>query len=141
MNNEKWLQAYRTNKDAVWIKCKLTNGDEFFYDHHIGWKMIKNECDKKGVFVEEMYLQFRSHEVTIDVAEAEAVYLIRSVMGQMGGESRQYYTTGRLEDDKMRKQMWLIPELIVEKELLDEIDECFEEAIIYHEKTKKDREK
>ena len=80
-------------------------------------------------------MQFRSHEVTIDVEDAEAVYLVRSVMGQMGGESRQYYTTGRLEGGKMHKKMWLTPELIVEKELTDEIDECFEEAIIYNEKT------
>ena len=137
MNNEKWLEAYRTNKDSVWIKCKLTNGEEFFYDHQIGWKLIKQECDTKGVFVEELYLQFRSHEVTIDVEGAEAIYLVRSVMGQMGGESRQFYTTGRLESDKMHKKMWLTPELIVEKELTDEIDECFEEAIIYNEEAKK----
>ena len=40
----------------------------------------------------------------------------------------------------MHKQMWLIPELIVEKELFDELDECFEEAIIYNEKAKKNRQ-
>ncbi len=135
MNNDKWLEAYRTNKDAVWIKCKLTNGEEFFYDHQIGWKLIKQACKDNGAFVEELHLQFRSHEVTIDIEGAEAVYLVRSVMGQMGGESKQYYTTGRLEGGKMHKQMWLTPELIVEKELIDEIDECFEEAIIYNEKT------
>ena len=93
MNNDKWLQAYRTNKDAVWIKCKLTNGEEFFYDHQIGWTLLKQACKNNGAFVEELRLQFRSHEVTIDVEDAEAVYLVRSVMGQMGGESRQYYTT------------------------------------------------
>jgi len=92
------------------------------------------------LFVEELYLQFRSHEVEIDVKDTDAIYLIRSVMGQMGNKTHQYYTTGRLEGGKMHKQMWLIPELIVEKELSDELDECFEEAIIYNEKAKKNRQ-
>lgn len=137
MNNDRWLKQYRTNKDATWIKCKLTNGEEHFYDHHFGWILIKERCDTQDVFVEELYLQFRSHEVKINVEDTEAVYLIRSVMGQMGNTTRQYYTTGRLEGNKMQKQMWLVPELIVEKELSDDIDECFEEAIIYNEKKKK----
>ena len=52
-------------------------------------------------------------------------------MGRMGGKSNEYYTTGILKDGTMHKHMWLIPELIVEKELHDDLDECFEEAIIY----------
>ena len=140
MNNEKWLKAYRTNKDAVWIKCRLTNGEEHFHAHHVGWMVIRDLCHAKNVFVEELYLQFRTHEVEIDVKDAEAIYLIRSVMGQMGNKTHQYYTTGRLEGGKMHKQMWLIPELIVEKELSDELDECFEEAIIYNEEAKKNRQ-
>ena len=56
-------------------------------------------------------------------------------MGQMGGESREYYTTGTLKNGIVHKKMWMIPELIVEKEYKDEEDECFKEAIIY-DKTK-----
>ena len=53
MNNEKWLEKYRTNKSTVWLKVKLTDGQEFFLDHPSGWKGIKLICDKKNVFLEE----------------------------------------------------------------------------------------
>lgn len=131
MNNTEWLSKYRTNKHAVWLKCKLTNGEEYFYPHYQGWEILKRKCDKHSIFIEEFHFQFRSHEVTIDLENAEAIYFIRSVMGRMGGKSSEYYTTGILKDGTMHKQMWLIPELIVEKELNDDLDECFEEAIIY----------
>ena len=131
MNNENWLKHYRTNKNAIWIKCKLTNGEELFYPDHTGWLTVKRKCRKHGVFLQDFRLQFRSHEVIIDIPKAaSALYFIRSVMGTMGGASNQYYTTGVFTKGKMNKQMWLIPELIVEKELSDNIDECFEEAII-----------
>ena len=141
MNRDKWLKHYRTDKNAVWIKCKFTSGFEVYYSSFKGWKQIKSICKKKSLFIEELELQYRSHCVTIDVEEVEAVYLIRSVMGTMGGGSNKYYTTGILKDGKMHKKMWLIPELIVEKELCDNLDECFEEAIIYNGKKKKNRKK
>ena len=131
MNNTEWLNKYRTDKHAVWIKCKLTNGEEYFYPHYRGWEIIKRKCDKQSIFIEEFYLQFRSHEEKIDLTDAEAVYFIRSLMGRMGGKTNEYYSTGILKDGIMHKQMWLVPELIIEKELNDDLDECFEEAIIY----------
>ena len=139
MNNENFLKVYRTNKNVVWVKCKLSNGKEHYYANPTGWLRIKEICEGDCLFVEELELQFRSHLVIIDVKDAEAVYLIRSVMGQMGGDSHDYYTTGVLKDGVMHKKMWLIPELIIEKELEDDLDECFEEAIIYNEKKKKNR--
>ena len=51
-------------------------------------------------------------------------------MGQMCSENKQFYTTGILKDGIVYKQMWLVPELIVEKELEDDIEDCFEEALI-----------
>lgn len=136
MNKKEWLKAYRTNKSAVWINVRLTNGQEFYYDEFEGWRDLKAKCEDEGLFVQELTLQFRSHEVIIDLEDAEAVYLVRSVMGQMGGDSKQYYTTGVLRDGIVYKKMWLIPELVVDKELQDEIEQCFEEALIY-DQTKK----
>ena len=136
MNNENWLKHYRTNKNVVWLKCELTNGEELFYPDHTGWKIVKYKCQKDGVFLRDFRLQFRSHEVIIDIPKAaSALYFIRSVMGTMGGGSNQYYTTGVFTKGKMNKKMWLIPELIVEKELSDNIDECFEEATIHRFKS------
>ena len=142
MNNEKFLERFRSNPDAIWIKCELTNGEEYFEDNHAGWlDKVKPACRKNKSFIKDMRLQYRSHEINVkNDPEAEAVYLVRSVMGQMGVDSKQYYTTGYLKNGKMHKQMWLVPELIVEKELCDELDDCFEKAIIYNEAKKANRE-
>jgi len=139
MNNENWLKHYRTNKQAVWLKCELTDGKEFFFEDYSAWKIIKNSCEQSGAFVKDFRLQFRSHEVKVDIDSDndEAIYFVRSVMGKLGGVTSEYYTVGILRDNKVHKQMWLIPELIIDKEFDDDISECFEEAIIYNEKKKK----
>lgn len=140
MSREKWLEAYRSNKDAIWIKCKLTNGEDLFFDEFNGWKTLKTKCETENIFFEELSLQFRSHKINIDISDCDGVYLIRSVMGQIGSDSKNYFTTGKVINDKVHKKMWLVPELITEKEFIDDVEECFAEAIIY-DKTKKNREK
>ena len=134
MDNQKWLEHYRTNKSAVWINVKLTNGEEFYNNDFAKWLEIKKKCDAEKLFVEELSLQFRSHKVDIDLTDAEGLYLIRSVMGQVGVDSKQYFTTGILKDNIVHKQMWLVPELLIEKELSDHVEDCFEEAFIYNVK-------
>ena len=132
MNDQEWVKHYRKNKEAVWIKIKLTNNQEFYFHEFEGWNSIKKKCESQGLFVKELHLQFRSHKIEIDLEDAEAVYLIRSIMGQMGAQNKQYYTTGILKNGIVYKKMWLIPELVVEKELEDDIEDCFEEALIYN---------
>lgn len=138
MNNKAWKKKFRNNKSAVWINVQLTNGQEFYYDEFEGWRELKEKCEKENLFIQELILRFRSHEVTIDLEDAEAVYLIRSLLGQMGANTRQYYTTGILKNGIVYKKMWMIPELIVDKEMENDVEECFEEALIY-DKTKKNR--
>ena len=143
-DKDKWLPRYRSNKKAVWIKCILTDGRQLFCDHFSGWVDIKSICDKENVFIAKLELQFRSNVVHVFSLEeepyCEGVYLIRSLLGEMGGSTKQYYTTGVLKDGKIEKRMWLIPELIVERKTSDDIDECFEEAIIYHGQKKKNQQ-
>ena len=137
MDREKWLKQYRTNKQAVWIRCKLTNGEEFNYDKFEGWRQLKAKCDKEDLFLSELYLQYRSHKATIDISEAvDGVYLIRSLLGALGSDSKEYYTVGLVKGSNVSKKMWITPELVLDKEYEDEIENCFEEAIIY-DKTKK----
>ena len=136
MDKEKWLKQYRKNKKAVWIRCKLTNGEEFNYDKFEGWRKIKDKCDKESIFLSELYLQYRSHKATIDISEGvDGVYLIRSMLGAIGGESKEYYTVGLVKGESVSKKMWVTPELVLDKEYEDEVENCFEEAIIY-DKTK-----
>ena len=57
-------------------------------------------------------------------------------MGQMGQKTKNFYTTGILKRGIVHKKMWLIPELVVEKELEDDLGDCFEEALIRDEQKK-----
>ena len=140
MTDQEWLSRYRSNKDAIWIKCKLTDDRQFYHDDFKGWLQIKDICDTDGVFVKELKLSFRSHEISVDLDDAEAVYLIKSVMGQIGADTKHYYTTGVLKEGIVYKQMWLIPELVIDKEFEENIEECFRQAVIYNDQEKKNRE-
>jgi hypothetical protein len=133
-DRDKWLKHYRSNKHAIWINVRLTNGEEHYYDQYEGWRSLKERCGKENIFIQEMSLQFRSHQVDIDLTDAEGIYLVRSAMGQLGANTKNYFVTGILKQDKVYKKMWIIPELVVDKEIIDDIEHCFEEALIYAKK-------
>ena len=135
----KWRNVKQSHSSHVtWIKCKLTNGEDIFCPNHKGWLDIKAKCDSESLFLTEWSLQFRSHEVKIDIDEdAEGVYFARSVMGIMGAKPFQYYTTGILKNDRVHKKMWLIPELIADRTAVNLIQECFTETLIYNNAKKK----
>ena len=142
MNNEKFLERYRENKTVIWVKVALTNGVEVFFHEYKTWPGLKRYCEDRSVFVKDFRLQFRSHEVKIDLSDADGLYFIRSVLGQMGGDSKDYYTVGVIKEDIVYTKMWIMPELVEEKSYEDDIDSCFEEGIIYDDrKTKKNRQK
>ena len=134
MTDSNWLQHYRTNKAAVWVKCRMCTGEYVYIDDiSVGWIALVQRCRKEKIYIKHMTLQFRSHEVELDISDIDGIYLIKSVLGQMGGVSRQYITFGRIIDGKVYKQMWITPDLILDKEYIDPIKDCFEEAIIYDE--------
>ena len=136
MNNEKFLERYRENKTVVWVKVSLSDGHEVFFHDYSAWRSIKKYCKRKSVFVDGFHLQFRSHEVKMDLFDIDAIYFIRSVLGQMGGDSKDYYTVGTIKDGVVYKKMWIIPELVEEKSYEDDIESCFEEGIIYDDRQK-----
>lgn len=137
MKNNKWIEIYRKNKQAIWIRCILTNDEELFFDSFEGWKALKIKCDKEKLFFKELSLQFRSNKVNIDIDNCDGIYLIKSVLGQIGGPTRNFYTTGKVVGNTVYKTVWMIPELIVHKDnIKDDITQCFEEAIIYNEAKK-----
>lgn len=138
--SDKWLEAYRGNKSAIWIRCLLSNGEELFYDKFDGWLKLKEKCEKEKVFFNTLSLQFRSNKLDLDIKDCDAIYLIRSVMGQIGSDTRNYYTVGKVRGTKVSKQMILVPELIVDKEFEEDVSECFSEAIIYNETAKNRKE-
>lgn len=143
MDNQRWVQFYRSNKSNtkyVFIKVMTTDGEHFFCQDYDEWFGVKEYCEKNSVFIQDLHLQFRTNRTIIDVAEADAIYVVRSVLGAMGQETKHYLTVGVLSDGKMVKRMYVVPELIKEKEYEDSLSNCFDEALIYNEKTQENRQ-
>ena len=141
MDSSKWRDYYKkANKQQVHIKVLLKDNKHFFFplkSYYI-WKEVGEYCNVNGTFVKEMELQFRSHKCPLEIKDPVALYLVRSAMGEMGGDTTNYVTFGVLkEDGKVYKQMWMVPELIKDMEFEEDIEDCFEEAFIYDEKKKK----
>lgn len=137
LNKKEFKQALRDAAEReVFVHTTLSNGSEFYFSDYEDWFSIKSMCEDSNLSIEKFELQFRSHVESYDVDNAEAIYFVRSVMGQVGQKSKEYFTVGTLRGDIVYKKMWLKPELIVEKEYEDTIESCFEEAMIYNDKGK-----
>lgn len=137
MDNKKWSEFYSSDKNNVskiFIKVKTSDGEHFFFSEYDTWYLIKEYCEKKFVFIEDMHLQFRSNRNIIDIGDCDAVYFVRSALGAIGQPTKNYYTVGILNGDIVHKQMWLIPELILDQEYDDDLSSCFLEALIYNGK-------
>lgn len=135
-----WLQHYRTNKHVVWIKCRLSDQSEHFLYKMKDWVTLVANTSKQSTYLTELSFQYRSHEEKLDITNCDNIYLITSAMCSMGGASKNYLTFGKVNGNSIKKQMWIIPELIVEKEYDDTVDNCFEEAIIDVREKKKNGE-
>jgi len=137
LNKNDFKQALRNAAEReVFVHTILSSGGEFYFSDYEDWFSIKSMCEDSNLSIAKFELQFRSHVEPCDVDNAEAVYFVRSVMGQVGQKSKEYFTVGVLKDDIVYKKMWLKPELIVEKEYKDTIEGCFEKAMIYNDKGK-----
>ena len=136
---EAWLQAYRTDKTEAWVKVSISNGEHYFFtskDLVDQWAWIKNTCETNGNRIDKMSLQFRSHEVHIETSEY-GMYLAKAAKGYFGGDTTEFLVTGRIrEDGTVHKQWWQLPELEVERAVIDPVDLCFEDMVIDYEKAK-----
>ena len=97
--------------------------------------MLSSKSNSNGIS-----LQFKSNSVFIDTKDCEGVYLVRSIKGQIGGDTQHYYTVGTVLGSTVKKGMWITPDLIEEENFEDSIDNCFEEAIIYNHARKPNRQ-
>jgi hypothetical protein len=143
MDNQKWAEFYRSEKSNtrfVFIKVMTTDGKHFFCKEYEEWYSVKEYCEENSVFIQDLHLQFRSNRCIIDVADSEAIYIVRSVLGAMGQKTKHYLTVGVLSNGKMMKSLYVVPELIKEKEHEDSLENCFEEALIHNEEKKTLRE-
>jgi hypothetical protein len=141
MTEQDWLIEYRRNKTAVWIKLEMTDGTFQYHDSFDGWLKVKATCEELGIFIKKMALQFRSHRFDIDIpSDCDAVYFIRSLKGAIGGDAKDHYTVGTARNGIVHKLMITIPELTLEDQSDDTIEQCFAEAMIYNEEKLKNRQ-
>ena len=129
--HSEWYEEYQKDRGKVWVVTELSDGSKVYFSEHSTWLKLKEVCIEKQISITQLQLQFRSHLVDIEIDGAEALYLIRSVKGLLGGETKNYITVGKIKSGSVKKDMWLIPELIIEETFEETIDNCFEEAIIY----------
>ena len=131
-SRDQWLLEYRKDKESVWVISELSDGSEIYFKDYKKWLEIKSKCEEESLSVEAIRLQYRSHVVRSNTKSSEGVYLVRSIMGEVGGITRNYYTVGKMKKGAVHKSRWLLPELIEEEKEKDTLDNCFEEAIIYN---------
>jgi hypothetical protein len=136
--HSEWLEEYRKDKYKIWIRTTLSNGSEYYLPNYTDWKSVKEICKTNKLSVVKIGLQYRSHHVDIDTSDTDGVYLVKSVLGMMGQNSKQTITIGKIYGNIVKKTMWVTPELIEELSMEDNIEDCFEEAIIlnYEKKTR-----
>ncbi len=140
-SRKEWLKEYRKDKEAIWVRATLSDGLEIFFKDYKVWLSLQDKCKNESLSVCTIKLQYRSHVIEVDTSDSEAVYLVRAILGEIGGSSRNYYTVGTLKEGIVYKTRWLVPELVEEEKVEETLDNCFEEAIIYnHDKRKNEQE-
>lgn len=133
--DENWKTEYQkggTRRRNIWIRVQFDNDDVVYIDDAKHW----GDLDVAGRNIVSIGLKYRTHIVNIDTSDSEAVYVVKSLMAQFGGDTVHFITTGLLRDGVVYKTRWHVPALVEESKTEDSLDECFEEAIIYHGKTK-----
>lgn len=127
-----WLEEYRKDKYKIWIKVSLSNGEERYFCEYKDWYKIKEYCTDNLLNVNEIGLQYRSNYLGIDSKDCDGVYLVQSLVGLMGEQSRKTYTVGKIKGDIVEKQVFMTPELIEDRKEEDPVASCFEEGLLYH---------
>ncbi len=127
-----WLVEYRKDKYKIWIKVTLSNNQERYFCDYNDWYNIKKYCKDNTVNIDEIGLQYRSNYLGIDAKNCDGVYLVQSIIGVMGEQSKKTYTVGKIYGDTVEKQVFLTPELIEDRSEKDSVSSCFEEGLLYH---------
>jgi len=132
-----YLQNKQENKKKTWIFFQTSDDKEVYLKEYNEWLTIQDYIDKKSLKIISVGLRHKTNKIVVDTSIADAVYLVRSVKGEFGAVTRQCFTIGKINGNKVEKTMWLTPELIEESSYTDHIDACFPEAVVYNDKEKR----
>jgi hypothetical protein len=131
-SKEEWNKLYKQNRNAVWFLIYLSNDTIVYLREYKEWLLLKPFCESNKINVVTIKMRYKSHFVEVDTKDTKAVYLIQSLLGSLGKETKKTITIGKLESEKMKKTIWMIPELVEYLTESDNLDKCFEQAIIYN---------
>lgn len=129
---DQWLEEYRKDKYKIWIKIILSNSEERYFSDYKDWYSIKEYCKNNKVNIDQIGLQYRSNYLGVDTVDCDGVYLVQSMIGFMGEQSRKTYTVGKIHGQVVKKQVFMTPELIEDRVDEDSVESCFEEGLLYH---------
>lgn len=138
-SHEEWYEEYCKDRDSTWTLVTLSNDKTIYFkeENYRTWLKVKDFCYENSLEITGMKFQFRSNVADLDLESSDGVYLIRTIRGVMGGDSRNYYTLGLVSGESVKKDLWLLPELIIEESFEESVDNCFEEAIIFRDGKRK----
>lgn len=131
---DNWLKEYRKDKYNIWTKVVVDTKVEYYLRDQKEWLKFKEFCDSNKLKVLSIALQYRSHSISVDTMGTDGVYLVRSLIGRMGEETKQAITIGKVYGDTVKKTMWVTPELIEDLSDEDPVENCFAEALIIYGK-------
>ena len=132
-SNKKDFLADMRSEDyfSTWVNVKFSNGSELYFNQPRHWKNIRTKCYQESIEITSVDLQFRSHCENVYSGSGCGVYLVPTVVGEMGGVSRECITVGVIDKNTVRKKIWTTPEIIEDKSYEDDVENCFEEALVY----------
>lgn len=139
-NYEDWKKEYRKDKRSVWIRVTLSDNSEFFFKfqtkaQYEEWYQIKDICLSKNLIVTKIKLQYKSNCVEHNISsDLDGVYLIRSMVGVIGGDSIQTVTIGEINKEVVYKTVYSTPDLRPKDNYTDSIDNCFKEGVLIWKK-------
>jgi hypothetical protein len=137
---ENWRKIYSSSshedRKKIWVSITTSDNKELYLRKFEDWYSFQEYVNQNNLKIDKIGLRYKSNLISIDTLNSDGVYLIRSVKGQFGSKTKQCFTVGIINGDKVQKTMILTPELIEEQSYEDNIENCFEEAIIYHEQRK-----
>lgn len=127
-----WKLAYKEDKRAIWIRVALSGGEEYYfkYSDFKCWYEIKEICENNCYAIETVKIQYKSNQVEIDTLDCEGVYLVRSIVGRIGGDSIDTLTVGQIYNGEVHKEVYSTPDLLLKDKSVSKIEDCFQEAII-----------
>lgn len=137
VGQDNWSRVYKSKLSGchrkTWIFCELNNGKRIYLLAENKVDLIKKYCTLNKVGINKVGLKYRSHEIELDEYGDDGYYIVKSVRGSMGSKTKHCIVLGAIKGGKVHKKAFITPELIVSYEDVDDIEGCFEEALIYND--------